>query len=140
MAKGAITQEDYEAKVAKITADAAKDANNAMIANLRSILDNAELSAEKESRVFRQIDWTWNCNENAAADAAIEANKKTVDSDKEAASQRMATAEMIASQGMELLSAIAEFATQKSEQRIEELEIEKESNSANYESQQAGTR
>ena len=137
LAKGAISQEDYEAKVAKITADAAKDANNAMIANLRTILDNAELSEEKRAEYSDKLTELEIANENAAADAAIEANKKAVDSDKEAASQRMATAEMIASQGMEMIGAIAEFANQKSEQRIEELEAEKESNSANYESQQA---
>ena len=137
LAKGAISQEDYEANVAKITADAAKDANNAMIANLRTILDNAELSAEKRAEYSDKLTELEIANENAAADAAIEANKKTVDSDKEAAAQRMATAEAIASQGMQLLGAIAEFANQKSEQRIEELEAEKESNSANYESQQA---
>lgn len=137
LAKGAISHEDYEAKVAKITADAAKDANNAMIANLRSILDNAELSAEKRAEYSDKLTELEIANENAAADAAIEANKRAVDSDKEAAAQRMAIAEMIASQGMEMLGAIADFATQKSEQRIEELEAEMESNTANYESQQA---
>lgn len=137
LAKGAISQEDYEAKVAKITADAAKDANNAMIANLRTILENAELSAEKRAEYSDKLTELEIANENAAADAAIEANKKAVDSDKEAAAQRMATAEMIASQGMEMIGAISDFATQKSEQRIEELEAEKESNTANYESQQA---
>lgn len=136
LAKGAISQEDYEAKVAKITADAAKDANNAMIANLRSILDNAELSAEKRAEYSDKLTELEIANENAAADAAIEANKRAVDSDKEAAAQRMATTEMIASQAMEMLGAIADFATQKSEQRIEELEAEMESNTANYESQQ----
>jgi len=137
LAKGAISQEDYEAKVAKITADAAKDANNAMIANLRTILDNTKLSEEKRAEYSDKLTELEIANENAAADAAIDANKKAVDSDKEAAAQRMATAEMIASQGMEMIGAIAEFANQKSEQRIEELEAEKESNSANYESQQA---
>ena len=137
LAKGAISQEDYEAKVAKITADAAKDANDAMIANLRTILSNAELSAEKRAEYSDKLTELEIANENAAADAAIEANKKIVDADKEAAAQRMATAEMIASQGMQMLGAIADFATQKSEQRIEELEAEKESNTANYESQQA---
>lgn len=137
LAKGAISQEDYEAKVAKITADAAKDANDAMIANLRTILDNAELSAEKRAEYSDKLTELEIANENAAADAAIEANKKAVDSDREAAAQRMATAGMIASQGMEMIGAIAEFSTQKSEQRIEELEAEKESNTANYESQQA---
>ncbi|HPB85606.1 MAG TPA: hypothetical protein PLR63_07445 [Paludibacteraceae bacterium] len=137
LAEGAISQEDYEAKVAKITADAARDANNAMIANLRKILENTELSAEKRAEYSDKLTELEIANENAAADAAIEANKKTVDSDKEAAAQRMATAEMIASQGMEMLGAIADFATQKSEQRIEELEAEMESNTANYESQQA---
>lgn len=137
LAKGVITQEDYEAKVAKTTADAAKDANNAMIANLRSILDNTELSAEKRAELSAQLTELEIANENAAADAAIEANKRAVDSDKEAAAQRMAIAEMIVSQGMEMLGAIADFATQKSEQRIEELEAEMERNTANYESQQA---
>ena len=137
LAKGAISHEDYEAKVAKITADAAKDANNAMIANLRSILSNAELSAEKRAELSDKLTELEIANENAAADAAIEANKKTVDSDKEAAEKRMAIAEMIASQAMEMLGAIADFATQKSEQRIEELEAEMESNTAKYESQQA---
>ena len=137
LAKGAITQEDYEAKVAKITADAAKDANDAMIANLRTILSNAELSAEKRAEYSDKLTELEIANENAAADAAIEANKKAVDSDKETAAQRMATAEMIASQGMEMIGAIAEFANQKSEQRIEQLEAEKEKNTANYESQQA---
>src|SRR5574344_39063 len=136
LAKGAISQEDYEEKVAKITADAAKDANNAMIANLRTILENTELSAEKRAEYSDKLTELEIANENAAADAAIEANKKTVDSDKEAAAQRMATAEAIASQGMEMIGAIAEFATQKSEQRVEELEAEKEKNTANYESQQ----
>jgi len=124
LAKGAISQEDYEAKVAKITADAAKDANDAMIANLRTILSNAELSAEKRAEYSDKLTELEIANENAAADAAIDANKKAVDSDKEAAAQRMATAEMIASQGMEMIGAIAEFANQKSEQRIEELEAE----------------
>ena len=137
LAKGAISQEDYEAKVAKITADAAKDANDAMIANLRTILDNTKLSEEKRAEYSDKLTELEIANENAAADAAIDANKKAVDSDKEAAAQRMATAEMIASQGMEMIGAIAEFANQKSEQRIEELEAEKESNTANYESQQA---
>ena len=137
LAKGAISHEDYEAKVAKITADAAKDANNAMIANLRSILDNAELSAEKRAEYSDKLTELEIANENAVADAAIEANKRAVDSDKEAAAQRMATTEMIASQAMEMLGAIADFATQKSEQRIEELEAEMESNTAKYESQQA---
>ena len=89
LAKGAITQEDYEAEVAKITADAAKDANNAMIANLRSILSNAELSAEKRAELSAQLTELEIANENAAADAAIEAHKKAVDSDKEAAAERM---------------------------------------------------
>lgn len=137
LAKGAISHEDYEAKVAKITADAAKDANNAMIANLRSILSNAELSAEKRAEYSAKLTELEIANENAVADAAIEANKRAVDSDKEAAAQRMATTEMIASQAMEMLGAISDFATQKSEQRIEELEAEMESNAANYESQQA---
>lgn len=137
LAKGVISHEDYEAKVAKITADAAKDANNAMIANLRSILSNAELSAEKRAEYSAKLTELEIANENAAADAAIEANKRAVDSDKEAAAQRMAITEMIASQAMEMLGAIADFATQKSEQRIEELEAEMESNTANYESQQA---
>lgn len=137
LAKGAITQEDYEAKVAKITADAAKDANDAMIANLRTILSNSELSAEKRAELSAQLTELEIANENAAADAAVEANKRAVNSDKEAAEQRMAITEMIASQAMEMLGAIADFATQKSEQRIEELEAEMESNTANYESQQA---
>lgn len=53
--KGAISQEDYEAKVAKITADAAKDANDAMIANLRTILSNTKLSEEKRAEYSEKL-------------------------------------------------------------------------------------
>lgn len=137
LAKGNITKEEFEARSAKITADSLKESNNLQIANLRTLLDNSELSADKRAEISANLRDLEIENENAVLDAQIKANGDAVEADKLAAQQRMKTAEVLASQGMELMGAIGEFAAQLSEQRIEELEKEKEGNASKFDAQQA---
>jgi len=135
-ADGKISRKAYEDGLVKIQTDSELEANAKTIELLKKQLSTAELSTDKRAELSRQLADLEIQNENAKADATIEANDKKTQSDKENADKRKEIAEGLVNATMELFNSIAEFQTQKSEQRIGELEKELEASNTTFDEQQ----
>jgi hypothetical protein len=135
-ASGLISREKYEADLANLQAEAAKEANEKTIQLLKKELELANISQDKKIEISDKIRDLQIQNENAVLDATIEANDKKVEADKIAADKRKAIAKEILNAGIELFGAVGDFQKQQSDNRLTEIEAEQKANEEYFQSRQ----
>lgn len=134
---GEIKKDAYEKRLKEIQDKAGYEANSKTIELLKKQLDISELSADKKAELSKQISDLEIANENAVLDATIAANNEKLKSDQDVAKKREDIAKQLVDATLELFGSIADFQTQKSENRIAELEKEFEKSNEIFEAQQA---
>jgi len=135
--KGIYSKEQYEAKLLEIQSDAVRDANDKTIVRLKKELSISGLSVDKRAELSKQLTDLQIANENASLNHTIKTNEDKVKSDKETFDKRVQIAGELASAGMELFSAIADFDKQLSDNRIADLDAEQKKNDETFNARQA---
>lgn len=135
-ANGEINEQEYQDKIAKLQLDALLDVNNKQIEALQQLLTDSNLTDDKRAELSKKLADLQIENENAVTDATNKNNKDRIQSDKDAIAKRIEVANALGDATKEIFSSIADFATQQSEQRVEELEKEQEASDASFETSQ----
>jgi hypothetical protein len=136
LANNLITQEQYEKELTKLQLDSLLDVNNKQIASLQKLLTDSNLTDEKRAEFSKQLADLQIANDNAVADATIKNNNDKVKSDEDAKAKRLAVAQALGDATMQIFGAISDYAKEKSEQRISELEKELEASNTAFDEEQ----
>jgi len=133
---GEINKKEYEEKLAKLQLDSQTEVNSKSIELLKKQLSVNELSVDKRAELSKQLADLEIQNETLKLDAVIDANEKKTESDKKRSDKAIQIATDLTNATFDLFSSIAEFQTQKSEQRMSELEKELEASNTTFDEQQ----
>jgi hypothetical protein len=136
-ANGLLTEKKYQEELTILQLEGITDVNNQQIAALKKLLLDSELTTDKRAELSAKLAQIEIDNDNAIVDATIQANDDKLKSDEKTIAKRIAVAQALGDATMQIFGAISDYAKEKSEQRISELEKELEvSNTAFDEEQQ----
>lgn len=121
-AEGAITEEEFNARSEKLSDEYAKSKADSAIAYLKKILSSEQLTDEERAELMNRLAQAQIDSENAVADAAINANKRKMESDK----QRMENAQKYLQKAGEALGAINDLTQSIFDGKIANVEKEEE--------------
>jgi hypothetical protein len=129
-------KEKLDRDLAKLKLDALYDVNEKTIQALEKELATGEMSTDKRAELSNKLAQLRIDNENAVTDATIQANDDQIKSDEDAKAKRLAVAQALGDATMQIFGAISDYAKEKSEQRISELEKELEASNTAFDKEQ----
>lgn len=121
-AEGIITEEEFNARSEKLTDEYAKHKANDAIKYLQKILASEELTTEERQKLQERLKQAQIDAENAVADAAIHANKRKEESDK----QRLENAQTYLQKAGEVISEINNLTQAVFDRKVAKVEEEEE--------------